>query len=327
MVTQTRNMLVSLGGNAILKHTEKGTAKEQFENVRKTSEYIVELISEGYHIALTHGNGPQVGDILLAYDYAKDYLPPMPLDVCGAQSQGMIGYMFQLSLKNILKERQIDKTVVTVLPQTLIHPEDPQLKNPTKPIGPFYTAMEAVRLREEKNWTIENDSGKGFRRIVPSPIPLEFVEGGCIKTLFDSGDLVIASGGGGIPVIWKDGRLQGIEGVIDKDYAASLMATLLEAEVLLILTDVEKISLYYGTPRQKDLDHLSKPQAIQYLEEGHFPPGSMFPSWDELQAIATLIRRREVGKLKPFRSQLTHFPVIFTSCFYSNWEWKSCKRP
>ncbi len=274
---KTRNMLVSLGGNAILKHTEKGTAKEQFENVKKTSEYIVELISEGYHIALTHGNGPQVGDILLAYDYAKDTLPPMPLDVCGAQSQGMIGYMFQLSLKNILKKRQMDKSVVTILTQTLIHPEDPQLENPSKPIGPFYTALEADKLRKEKNWTIENDSGKGFRRLVPSPIPLGFVEEGCIKTLYEGGDLVIASGGGGIPVTWKDGMLQGIECVVDKDYAASLMAILIEAEILLILTDVEKISLYYGMPREKGLDHLSKSEALQYLNEGHFPPGSMGP--------------------------------------------------
>ncbi len=274
---KTRNMLVSLGGNAILKHTEKGTAKEQFENVRKTSEYIVELISEGYHLVLTHGNGPQVGDILLAYDYAKDYLPPMPLDVCGAQSQGMIGYMFQLSLKNILKEWGIDKSVVTILTQTLVHPEDPQFENPTKPIGPFYTALEADQLRREKNWTIENDSGKGFRRLVPSPIPLGFVEEGCIKTLYDSGDLVIASGGGGIPVTLTDGRLKGVECVIDKDYAASLLATLIEAEILLILTDVEKISLYYGTPREEGLDHLSKSEALKYLEEGHFPPGSMGP--------------------------------------------------
>ncbi len=272
------HMLVSLGGNAILKHTEKGTAKEQFENVKRTSEYIVELISEGYHLALTHGNGPQVGDILLAYDCAKGTLPPMPLDVCGAQSQGMIGYMFQLSLKNILKEKQIDKTVVTLLTQTLIDPKDPQLENPSKPVGPFYTAMEAAKLRKEKNWTILNDSGRGFRRLVPSPLPLGFVEEGCIKTLYESGDLVIASGGGGIPVIRKEnGMLQGIEGVIDKDHAASLLATLIEAEVLLILTDVEKVSLFYGTPRQKDLDYLSKSQAIKYLKEGHFLSGSMGP--------------------------------------------------
>ncbi len=272
---KTRNMLVSLGGNAILRHTEKGTAAEQFENVEKTCEYIVKLMGEGYHLALTHGNGPQVGDILLAYEAAKDTLPPMPLDVCGAQSQGMIGYMFQLSLSNMLKERGIHKYVVTILTQTLVHPDDPQLVNPTKPVGPFYTALEAAKLRSEKGWTIENDSGKGFRRLVPSPIPTGFVEEECIKTLYETGDLVIASGGGGIPVTLKNGELHGIEGVVDKDYAASLMAALIEAEVLLILTDVEQISLYYGTPRQKELDHLTRSQALQYLREGHFPPGSM----------------------------------------------------
>lgn len=277
MTEKIRNMLVSLGGNAILKHTERGTAKEQFENVRKTSQYIVDLISEGYHIALTHGNGPQVGDILLAYDCAKDFLPPMPLDVCGAQSQGMIGYMFQLSLKNILNEKQIDKTVVTILTQTLIDPEDPQLENPSKPIGPFYTALEATKLREEKNWTIEDDSGRGFRRLVPSPKPMGFVEEGCIKTLFDSGDLIISSGGGGIPVIQKDDAFNGVECVIDKDYAASLLATLIGAEILLILTDVDKIALNYGTPNQEDLDRIDISQANQYLKEGHFPAGSMGP--------------------------------------------------
>jgi carbamate kinase len=271
------NMLVSLGGNAILKHTEKGTAKEQFENVKKTSDYIVELLEEGYHIALTHGNGPQVGDILLAYECAKEFLPPMPLDVCGAESQGMIGYMFQLSLKNILKEKQIDKTVVTILTQTMIHPEDQELQNPSKPIGPFYTALEAAKLRKENNWTIEDDSGRGFRRLVPSPKPQGFVEAGCIKTLFDTGDLVIASGGGGIPVVQIDGVLKGIECVVDKDYAASELATLIRAEILLILTDVDKIALYYGTPHQKDLDRINIKQANQYLNDGHFPAGSMGP--------------------------------------------------
>jgi carbamate kinase len=166
---------------------------------------------------------------------------------------------------------------VTILTQTLVHQEDPHFKNPSKPIGPFYTALEADQLRKDKNWTIENDSGKGYRRLVPSPIPIGFVEEGCIKTIYDSGDLVIASGGGGIPVILGDGKLRGIECVIDKDYAASLMATLIEAEILLILTDVEKISLYYGTPREEALDYLTKSQALKYLTEGHFPPGSMGP--------------------------------------------------
>lgn len=277
MVENKVKMLVSLGGNAILKHTELGTAKEQLENIIKTSEYIVELISEGYHVALTHGNGPQVGDILLAYDLARNTLPSMPLDICGAQSQGMIGYMFQQSLKNILKKYQIEKSVVTILTQTLVNPEDPQLENPIKPIGPFYTAMEAAKMRKELEWDMLNDSGRGFRRLVPSPLPLGFIEEDSIKTLFKEGSLVIASGGGGVPVIKKDGMIQGIECVIDKDHSASLLASLIDAEILLILTDVEKISLFYGTSQQRDIDHMTKSQAVQYLEEGHFPEGSMGP--------------------------------------------------
>lgn len=277
MSGKMRSMLVSLGGNAILKHTEKGTAREQFENVRRTSKYIVELIAEGYHIALTHGNGPQVGDILLAYELAKDTLPPMPLDICGAQSQGMIGYMFQMSLKNILKEFQIDRQVVTLITQTLVHKDDPEFLKPVKPIGPFYTAMEASALRKERGWIIINDSGRGYRRVVPSPLPIGFVEEESIKKLFDEGILIIASGGGGIPVIEEKGILKGVEGVVDKDHAASYLASLIGAEILLILTDVEKLALNYASPVQKDLDHMNIGQARQYLGEGHFPPGSMGP--------------------------------------------------
>ena len=296
-----RTLVVSLGGNAILKHTEKGTAQEQFKNVYETSRYIIELIKEGYHIAITHGNGPQVGDILLAYDLAKNTLPPMPLDVCVAQSQGMIGYMLQLSLKNMLKEFQIDKSVVTLLTQTLVHQEDPQFENPTKPIGPFYTALEATKLRNEHKWIIVNDSGRGYRRVVPSPLPIGFVEEGCIKTLFSEGTIVIASGGGGIPVIInEDGMLQGVEGVIDKDHAASYLASLIEAEILLILTDVEKISLYYNTPHQRFIDKMTISQANKYLIEGHFPEGSMGPK------VKSAINFLEKGGKKVIITSLEH---------------------
>jgi carbamate kinase len=273
-----KNMLISLGGNAILKHTEKGTAEQQFENVKKACRYIVELIQEGYHIALTHGNGPQVGDILLAYESAKNILPPMPLDVCGAQSQGMIGYMLQLSLKNLLKSEQMEKSVVTMLTQTIVHKDDPHFQTPTKPVGPFYTAMEATKLRDERGWTIINDSGRGYRRVVSSPQPIGFVEGNCIKTLFEEGSIVIASGGGGIPVILNEnGTLKRVEAVIDKDHAASILALLIEAEILLILTDVENVALNYGKPGQKSIIHMTNSQAKKYLKEGQFPSGSMGP--------------------------------------------------
>jgi carbamate kinase len=225
----------------------------------------------------------------------------MPLDVCVAQSQGMIGYMLQLSLKNMLKEFQMDKSVVTLLTQTLVHQEDPQFKNPTKPIGPFYTALEATELRKERKWVIVNDSGRGYRRVVPSPLPIGFVEEGCIKTLFMEGTMVIASGGGGIPVIIKeDGMLKGVEGVVDKDHAASHLASLIEAEILLILTDVEKISLFYNTPFEKFIDQMTTAQAKEYLSEGHFPEGSMGPK------VESAINFLEKGGKKVIITSLEH---------------------
>ena len=249
VILLTTNIMVSLGGNAILKHSDRGTAEEQFENTRKTSDIIVKLLENDYHIALTHGNGPQVGDILLAYDLSKETLPPMPLDVCVAQTQGMIGYMLQLSLQNSLKNSGIEKSVVTIVTQTMVHQDDPLLKKPSKPIGPFYTALEASKCREETDWTIIEDSGRGYRRVVPSPLPIGFVEHYSIKSLFDNGDLIIAAGGGGIPVIRKEnGILDGIEAVVDKDHTAALLASLLDVEILLILTDVNKVAINYGKP-------------------------------------------------------------------------------
>ena len=272
------NIMVSLGGNAILKHTDKGTAEEQLENTRKTSNVIVKLLKNDYHIAITHGNGPQVGDILLAYDRSKETLPPMPLDVCVAQTQGMIGYMLQISLQNALKSSMMEKSVVTIVTQTIVNQTDPLLHKPSKPIGPFYTALEASQCREEYNWTIIEDSGRGYRRVVPSPLPTGFVEQYSIKSLFDKGDLIIAAGGGGIPVVKnEDGMFQGIEAVVDKDHTASLLASLLNTEILLILTDVDKVAINYGKSDQKDLDHLTLEMAKKYLNEGFFPPGNMGP--------------------------------------------------
>ena len=278
VIKLTTNIMVSLGGNAILKHSDKGTAEEQLENTRQTSDVIVKLLENDYHICLTHGNGPQVGDILLAYDRSKETLPPMPLDVCVAQTQGMIGYMLQISLQNSLKASGIIKSVVTIVTQTMVHKEDPLLQRPSKPIGPFYTALEASKCREETDWTLIEDSGRGYRRVVPSPLPIGFVEHYSIKSLFDSGDLIIAAGGGGIPVIKnEDGMLQGIEAVVDKDHTASLLASLLDVEILLILTDVDKVAINYGKPDQQDLDHLTVEKAKKYLNEGFFPSGNMGP--------------------------------------------------
>jgi carbamate kinase len=274
-----KKILVALGGNAILKHGEKGTAEEQFDTVKKTCKILIELIREGHKIAITHGNGPQVGDILLKNELSKNTLPPMPLDVCGAESQGMIGYMLQQSMYNELKSAGFHISTIAVVTQTLVDKNDPAFKNPTKPIGPFYTAMEASTLRKEKGWAIINDSGRGYRRVVPSPNPITIVESVSIKELYDNGIIVIACGGGGIPVITtKDNMsLQGVEVVIDKDYTAALFAILISADILLILTDVDKVALNYGKPDQKELDTMTIGDAEKYLAEGHFPAGSMGP--------------------------------------------------
>ncbi len=295
-------ILVALGGNAILQHKDTGTAEEQFTNVRTTCKQLVQLMLQEHHIAVTHGNGPQVGDILLKNEIAKNTLPPMPLDICGAESQGMIGYMMQQSLDNELKSVGMDKGIVTLLTQTLVDAADPAFENPSKPIGPFYSAMEASKLRQEKGWTIINDSGRGYRRVVPSPNPMEIIEGKIIRSLFDAGFVVISTGGGGIPVVRRnDGRiLKGVEAVIDKDLGAALLASNLGVEVLLILTDVDKVSLNFGKPNQEALDKLTNAECKRYISEGQFPPGSMGP---KIEAARRFV---EAGGKKAIITSLNH---------------------
>jgi carbamate kinase len=227
-------------------------------------------------IAITHGNGPQVGDILLKEECAKDMLPYMPLDVCVAESQGMIGYMIQLSLRNELKKVGLDLQVATILTETIVDVNDSAFKNPTKPIGPFYTAREGAQQRKDKGWHLVNDSGRGFRRTVPSPIPLSIVQGEVVHELMDKGVIVIAAGGGGIPVT-SGAPSEGVEAVIDKDLSAAVLANVIKAEVLLILTDVEKVFLNYGKPNQHSLSKLTVKTCRKYLEQGQFPSGSMGP--------------------------------------------------
>jgi carbamate kinase len=294
-------ILVALGGNAILQHGEKGSAAEQLANVRKTCRELVRLIMKGHHIAITHGNGPQVGDILLKNEIAKDSLPPMPLDVCGAESQGMIGYMIQQSMYAELLSARLDKTVATVVTQAEIDANDPTLNSPTKPIGPFYTAVEASKLRDENGWKIIDDSGRGYRRVVPSPNPIAIVEGPIIKQLFDDGVIVIAAGGGGVPVIrTSEGRdnVLGVEAVIDKDHSAALLASSLETEILLMLTDVERVSLNFGRSDERKLDKISVEECKTYLAEGQFPAGSMGPK------IESAVRFLESGGSKAIITSL-----------------------
>jgi len=271
-------VLVSLGGNAILKHGQKGTAEEQEANVQNTAKHLASLLRRGEKIAITHGNGPQVGNILLQNEIAKETLPAMPLDVCGAESQGMIGYMFQRALRSELGSRGPNLPVVTIVSQTLVDAEDPAFKNPTKPVGPFYTAKEAQQLRETKGWHIISDSGRGYRRVVPSPTPLDIIEKETIIRLFETETVVIGVGGGGVPVIREEnGELRGVEAVLDKDRTAALLAKILGVETLLILTDVDKVFINYAESDQRALDKVTVQECRTYLAEGQFPSGSMGP--------------------------------------------------
>ncbi|MGA2199895.1 MAG: carbamate kinase [Nitrososphaerales archaeon] len=269
-------ILVALGGNAILARESKGTAEEQFDSVRKACKHLVGIIQQGHSVLITHGNGPQVGDIFLKEEMAKDTLPPMPLDVCGAESQGMIGYMIQQSLRNELRRVGLDLRVATVLTETVVDTNDRAFEKPTKPIGRFYSAGEAARLREEKGWHLINDSGRGYRMVVPSPIPLSIVQGETIRDLMDLGTIVIAAGGGGVPVTAGD-KSRGVEAVIDKDLSAAVIASVVRADVMLLLTDVERVFLDYGKSNQRPIDRMTVQECRSYLEQGQFASGSMGP--------------------------------------------------
>jgi carbamate kinase len=269
-------ILVALGGNAILQRGSKGTASEQFQNVRTASEHLARIVRQGHRVVITHGNGPQVGDILLKDEMAKDTLPPMPLDVCGAESQGMIGYMIQQSLRNELHALGLNPHVTTVLTETVVDENDAAFQYPTKPIGPFYTAREADQLREERGWRLVEDSGRGFRRVVPSPTPLSIVQGDIIRELMDAGTIVVAAGGGGVPVT-AGGDSRGVEAVIDKDLGAAVLAKMVRADVLMVLTDVPRVYLDYNKPSQRPLERVSVAECKAFLQQGQFAAGSMGP--------------------------------------------------
>ena len=280
-------IVVALGGNALQSGKAEPTAEAQLKVVRNTCERIADISDMGYEVAVVHGNGPQVGRILLASETAKDVTPAMPFDVCGAMSQGYIGYHLQQALKYALNKRNKNIPVVTLATQMIVEPDDPGFKNPTKPIGPFYTEEEAKALQEEKGYTMKEDAGRGWRRVVASPIPRKIVEIDAVKKLWDS-TIVITCGGGGIPVIENaDGSLEGTAAVIDKDFAAELLAEQVDADVLMILTEVEKVAINYNKPDQQDLSHMSLKEAAQYCDEGQFAPGSMLP---KVQACMKFVR-------------------------------------
>ncbi len=272
-----QKVVVALGGNALEEKSLPSTAESQLKVVTKTSEKLAEISAQGYEIAVVHGNGPQVGRILLASETAKDVTPAMPFDVCGAMSQGYIGYHIQQALKFILKQQGRDIPVVSLVTQVVVDKNDKAFQNPTKPIGPFYSEEEAKALQAEKGYTVKEDAGRGWRRVVPSPMPIKIVELDTVKKLWDS-TIVVTCGGGGIPVIEKeDGSLEGVAAVIDKDLAAERLAEDMNADVLLILTEVEQVAINFNKPNQQNLASLTVEEANKYIEEGHFAPGSMFP--------------------------------------------------
>ncbi|MDK2886378.1 MAG: carbamate kinase [Thermosipho sp. (in: thermotogales)] len=268
--------VVAIGGNAVNRPGEKATAENMLKNLSETAKFISKMLDE-FDIAITHGNGPQVGNLLVQQEIAKDKIPPFPIDVNDAQTQGSLGYMIAQTLYNELKEEGKNYQIAALVTQIIVDKNDPAFQNPTKPVGPFYSEEEAKKLMKEKGWIIKEDAGRGWRRVVPSPKPLDIIEKDVIKLLMSKDVIVIAAGGGGIPVIVEDGKIKGVEAVIDKDRASALLAKEINADVLIILTGVEKVYLNYGKENQKELDTLTISDAKRYLSEGHFPKGSMGP--------------------------------------------------
>lgn len=275
--------VVAVGGNSLIKDEKHKSIPDQYAATVETSKHIAGMIEAGWDVIVTHGNGPQVGFILRRSELSINELHPVPLDYCGADTQGAIGYMFQRALRNEFKKRGVQKQAATVITQVRVDVQDPAFQSPSKPIGSFMDAASAARKRVEENWQMVEDAGRGWRRVVPSPLPKEIVERNAIEALIRSGYVVICSGGGGIPVVETgNGDLQGVEAVIDKDYAGSLLAQSVAADLFLISTAVEKVALNYNKPNQRWLDHLTLAEAKQYLAEGHFHKGSMGP---KIQAI------------------------------------------
>jgi carbamate kinase len=289
----SEKILVALGGNALIKSGQRGSIEEQAANLRHSLAGIVELIRRGRRLIITHGNGPQVGHILIRVEEARGKAYALPLDVCVAQSQGEIGYLIQQGLQDLLRRSGVERPVATLVSRTLVDQDDPRMRTPTKPVGPFYTREQAALLKD-RGYPVVEDSHRGYRRVVPSPVPLRILEADVIRRLCEAGVIVIAAGGGGIPTaIAADGTAVGIEAVVDKDLASSVLAVAVGVERILDLTAVERVKLHFDTPREQALKSLTVAEAKRYLAEGHFSPGSMQP---KIEAAVHFLERggREV---------------------------------
>lgn len=280
-------IVIAIGGNSLIEDSKHVTVSAQYEAAAKTCHHIARLVREGHRVVIAHGNGPQVGYILRRAEYAKDILHTVPLDSCVADTQGAIGYQLQRALDNEFTALGLKESVATVVTQVEVDPNDKSFQNPTKPIGSFMSEEEALKHKEKDGWSIMEDAGRGFRRVVASPKPKKIIELDTIRTLLDNNIIVIAAGGGGIPVVRdENGALQGKEAVIDKDLAAAILAKDLHADLFVISTAVEKVCLNYGKPDQKELSEVPVSELDTYIEEGHFAPGSMLP---KIQAVRDFV--------------------------------------
>ena len=270
--------LIAFGGNAMLGSGEKGTAKEQYRNAKKAASLMVDIVNKGYELIIVHGNGPQVGNVLLQMEGSATTVPPFPLDVCDAMTEGSMGYMLEKAILNELRKQSIDKEVVTLLTQVIVDRDDKAFDNPTKPIGPFYNKFRAGQLVKENHWTMVEDAGRGFRRVVPSPKPIDIVPKRAIRAMVEKGIIVVAAGGGGIPVFLdSSGYVEGVEAVIDKDFASSLISKEAGVDLFIILTGVDRVVENFGKPDAVPLKVIDIDKAEKMLEDGQFPPGSMGP--------------------------------------------------
>ena len=270
--------LIAFGGNAMLASGEKGTAREQYRNAKKAASLMVDIVKKGYELIIVHGNGPQVGNVLLQMEGSANTVPPFPLDVCDAMTEGSMGYMLEKAILNELRKQSIDKEVVTLLTQVIVDKDDKAFMNPTKPIGPFYNKFRAGQVKKENHWTMIEDSGRGFRRVVPSPKPIDIVPKRAIRAMVEKGIIVVAAGGGGIPVFLNSsGYIEGVEAVIDKDFASSLISKEAAVDLFIILTGVDRVVENFGKPDAVPMKVIDIKRAEKMLEEGQFPPGSMGP--------------------------------------------------